>query len=243
MSSPEETRAKLIIWGHGSAKGEYLASHILQIEDFRSIEPIHPQGGPDGTKDCLCYWANTKCVAACWFPNNSNEKNFGAAKAKFESDLVGVAKNSAEGFVFITNKELALAERIALEGLAASAGCTFSRVYHLETLRMLLDSPGGVGIRLLILGIPMSLEEQQSFVERMLLDQRTLLSKYEKLIEQHHLALERYLPKMTAALEETMKTTIERAMAVRGSLPVKETSVDAVAGGTTVEAKDTDDER
>lgn len=216
----ESTRKALIVWGFGKPRGEYLAAHVLQLDGFSLVEPIHPQGGPDGLKDIICLHGKVKCVAACWFPNDSNQTSFAEAEAKFKNDLAGVVKNGAQGFVFVTNKHLTDGERQKLEGLAVGQGCAFCRIYHLETLRALLDSPNGVGVRLLILELEMSKEEQQAFVEETILRYYQLVANQQRLAEE---LLERQ-KEMNRVLEERMSAsitaTINQALAAKASLPV-----------------------
>ena len=95
-----------------------------------------------------------KWIAAAYFPNG--EKRFAQVQKKFVADLAGVAANHAEGFVFVTNQPLSLTER---EGLKDLAGDTPCEIYHLENLRVILDSILGVAIRQRYLGISASGED------------------------------------------------------------------------------------
>ncbi|WP_100877015.1 Fic family protein [Janthinobacterium sp. 64] len=71
-------------------------------------------------------------------------------------------KHHRNGFIFLTNQQLTVSERSTLEKIAAGKRkrCL---IYHLERLRVMLDSPAGYGLRLRRLGAAMSNEEQAAF--------------------------------------------------------------------------------
>ncbi len=170
MPSNTDTRAKLIIWGRGSAESEYLANDVLRIEGFLT-DPASPQGGPDGKKDLICWRNNIKFVAACWFPNDSNKKDFKAAKAKFLADAAGIMKNNAPGFIFLTNVSLTPDNKKLLVSEASNNGAKICEIYQLERIRGILDSPKGYGTRLKVLDIEMTKEEQVSYYESIRVEQ------------------------------------------------------------------------
>lgn len=159
---PHPTRTALMIWGNKSTDAEYLAAGILSIEKFEDIDPIHPQGGPDGIKDILCKKSKILHVAACYFPNNSNKIEYKELKNKFSQDLAGVKKNSAKGFIFLTNVEISNGNRKKLNTLAKNKKCVTCLIYHLERIRAILDRPIGFGLREKYLGIKMSQAEAVS---------------------------------------------------------------------------------
>ena len=103
-----------------------------------------------------------KWIAAANFA--SGEKTFGKLRKKFTADLAGVAKNNAEGFVFVTNQPLSITERAKLEDIAGSTPC---EIYHLERLRVTLDGLRSVHIRQQYLGIPITGEELAAAVGRL----------------------------------------------------------------------------
>lgn len=141
---------------------ERLAAGILSVEGYDDIDPQAPLGGPDDGKDILCAKAGRTYVAACYFPNT--QQTFAAIKSKFESDLESSTKHSPYGIVFITNQALTLGQRNELERLALENGRR-TVLYHLERLRVLLDSPIGYGLRLQFLQIAMSESDQIAFFE------------------------------------------------------------------------------
>jgi hypothetical protein len=215
---PEETRTRLTIWERSSAKGEYLAAQVLRLEKFTRIDPIHPLGGPDGKKDLICYWQDVRCVAACWFPNNSHEKTEAELLEKFEQDLAGVSQNGARGFVFVTNVAVRDGLRQQLDAMARQLGCLFCHIYHREALVPILDNGLGVGIRLLVLGIEMAAEEQQAFVETILSEQRELSKRLEQLMADTAQILKTLVPEPGKTLAEVIKGAVQEAMNTGGTV-------------------------
>lgn len=158
-----DTELKLKHWRGDQLGSERLAAAILHLEGFSAVDPQCPLGGPDGLKDVLCEKNDWKYVAAAYFP--ASDQKFQKTRKKFIGDLAGVAAHKADGIVFITNQVLTPGERVKLHDLASAKGHK-SLVYHLERLRAILDSPGGYGVRLEFLQVPLSLEEQLSFFSR-----------------------------------------------------------------------------
>jgi hypothetical protein len=131
---------------------------LLHIENFEAIDPQHPLGGPDGTKDLLCKRNGDRWVAAVYFP--PTESSFAEIRKKFIDDLAGVGKKSAKGFAFFCSQRLTIGQRQELD--AAASGIP-TEIYHLERIRGILDAPKGCGVRLEYLRIPMTEEEQWAF--------------------------------------------------------------------------------
>lgn len=154
----DETWNRLLNWTDSQKASERLAGQILAMEGFRSIDPSHPLGGPDGLKDLVCLKDNIRWVAAVFFPNG--KQPFSEIRAKFEDDAKGAVKNKAPGFVFVINQYLTVSQR---DGLIESAPVEHVEVYHLERIARILDTPVGYGIRLDFLDIEMTKEEQVSF--------------------------------------------------------------------------------
>jgi fido (protein-threonine AMPylation protein) len=155
-----DTELKLKFWRGDQIGAERLAATILHIDGFSSVDPQSPLGGPDGLKDLLCEKNGWRYIAAAYFP--TTDKKFNSIQEKFKHDLAGVAANSANGIVFLTNQSITPSQRDELSELAEGVGHK-SILYHLERLRALLDSPTGYGARLEFLDIDMSREEQLSF--------------------------------------------------------------------------------
>jgi hypothetical protein len=153
-----ETISRLREWGRDQAASERLGAHLLRMEGFKSVDPSHSLGGPDGLKDVVCEKDSKKWIGAAYFPRG--QQPFGLTKGKFQNDLAGVAANGAAGLAFVTNQELRLAERQELEQLAAPAEI---ELLHLERVGSILDSPACYGIRLEFLDIEMTRDEQLAF--------------------------------------------------------------------------------
>ena len=151
------THQILINWDKGSTFAERMSGKILGLEGYSDIDPQSPAGGPDGTKDLICYKDDKKYVVGCYFP--IEQKKFKDISDKFNGDFEGVSKNNADGFIFITNQKITPTERMAL-----CSGHIDSTIYHGERICGILDSPKGYGVRLEYLGIELTKEEQLSFL-------------------------------------------------------------------------------
>lgn len=144
-----ETWLRLLHWQKGQADSERLAADILCLEEFQSIDPAHPLGGPDGLKDIVMEKNGVRWIAAAHFPNG--DKGFRSVEKKFVADFAGVAANNAKGFAFVTNQPLHIKSKSTLEDHATNCLC---EIYDLERLRVILDSFSGVRIRERYLDIP-----------------------------------------------------------------------------------------
>lgn len=154
-----ETWHRLLDWDRGQAAAERLAAQILMIEGYKSVDPSHPLGGPDGLKDVKCIKDAKHWIGACFFPRG--QKSFQEIKEKYSSDICGVSKNEASGIVFITNQELRLTERDELHQISEDIELD---LIHLERLATLLNKPASYGTRLEFLDIEMTKEEQLAFL-------------------------------------------------------------------------------
>jgi hypothetical protein len=179
----------LINWDKGQAFAERMAAKILVVEGYEDIDPQCPVGGRDGTKDILCCRDDKSLVVGCYFPNG--QKTETEINTKFSDDYAGVAKNNADGFVFVTNQKITPGERISL--CKDRPNCT---IYHGERVCGVLDSPKGYGIRLEYLGIELSKEEQLSYLNS-------------------HLDLKEQYEDLKQTLESLKKVTNEIAGAIR----------------------------
>ena len=156
------TENKLKDWRFGQAQAERLAASILSLRAYEDIEPQAPLGGGDGAKDILCSRGGNNYVAAVYFP--STNKTYSQIKSKFISDLKGVVKNKRNGFIFITNKALTVKNRDDLKKIALKEDAVQDCViFHLESIKVILDQPVGYGIRLEYLRIKLTKEEQFSY--------------------------------------------------------------------------------
>ena len=157
-TSGDETWHRLLLWIKGQKSSERLSAHILAADGYKAINPSDPLGGPDGIKDFIMRKNNITWIGAAFFPNG--QQDFKKIKVKFTSDLAGVKRNNVRGLSFITNQELSIGERQALNKIAKPITVD---IYHLERISSILDRPENYGIRLEYLDIELSKEEQLSF--------------------------------------------------------------------------------
>ena len=106
----------------------------------------------------LCEFNNFKWIGAAYFPRG--QQSFNEIKKKYRHDLEGVYRNEAKGIAFITNQELSLMERKILEEMDKTVDV---RIYHLERIANIFNTPKMYGIRLEYLEIEMTKEEQLSY--------------------------------------------------------------------------------
>lgn len=145
-------------------------------DEFLSVNPSHPLGGPDGIKDILCSKDGKKWVAGAYFPRG--QKSFSDIKDKFISDSRGKDANGVDAFVFVTNQELKLSER---EELISEVDFP-TDIYHLERISLMLNSPPLYGVRLEFLDIEMTKEEQLAFMaarDKVIVDMQAGIARIE----------------------------------------------------------------
>jgi len=138
----DETWHRLREWTNCQAPSERLAAQILLHEDYQDLEPNHPLGGRDGTKDAVCKKNGQEWLMAVYFPRGQQE--FRDIKEKFLDDLKGVELNKADALAFVTNQELRLAER---KDLCQAARPIPVELFHLERITTILDKPKMNGVR------------------------------------------------------------------------------------------------
>jgi hypothetical protein len=138
----DETWHRLRDWTSGQARSERLGVQVLLNEGFVSVDPSHPLGGPDGGKDAVCLKDGNRWVMAVHFPRG--ESTFTSIRKKFLEDVAGASAQAPYGIAFVTNQELALAER---ESLKESAAPLAVDLYHLERIATILDSPPMAEVR------------------------------------------------------------------------------------------------
>jgi len=155
-----ETEFKLLNWRGDSLNAERMCADILIMQDFESVDPQSPLGGPDGKKDILCKKSDWEYVAAVYFP--PLPKTFNDIKKKFIGDYEGVEKNSVNGIIFMTNQKLTPANKKKLKSITDKDNkkCI---IYDNEAIRGLLDSGLGLPIRLQHLKIKLNETDQIAF--------------------------------------------------------------------------------
>ena len=161
-------------WRLGQVIAERLCAGLLRISGYVGVDPQAPLGGPDGKKDIVAWRDGRKYVAACYFPTTA--VTFSQIEKKYTSDYVGVAGSGADGFVFFVNQMLTVGERTRLQAIGNRE---VDEIYHLERIRGELDGPRGYGLRLEYLQIPMSPEEQVSWLNTLQQDTVQRLIKNE----------------------------------------------------------------
>jgi hypothetical protein len=187
------TETDLRDWRGGQTNAERLCAGILAINGFVDIDPQAPLGGPDDKKDILAKREGHQYVCAVYFP--PTHQTFAAIEKKFLEDREGVARHDADGFVFFVNQPLSLGQRQALQ----DAGEPLDELFHLERLRLILDSPNGYGLRLEFLRKAMSVEEQISFFSTLHEDLTRQLLKNQRVEEKLDTVIER-----TTLIEKTL---------------------------------------
>lgn len=156
-----ETRFKLQQWVDSSGCSEGLAAQVIAHEGFKEIEPIHPHGGRDGSKDAICKKNEKIWIMAVYFPRG--EKKFTELKKKFLGDLKGVKSNNANGIVFITNQDVTDSQR---KSLITKGKPYLVDLFPLVRVTHILDLPAMHGVRKQFLGI--SFEATESLKEQKL---------------------------------------------------------------------------
>jgi hypothetical protein len=206
-----ETWNRLNTWTDGQAPAERLAAQILHVDGFVDIDPVHPLGGRDGLKDIVCEYKGKKYIGAVYFPRG--QKSFTELKTKFLGDLEGVERNEVDGIAFVTNQEITLGEREALEELA---GTTLIEIYHLERIVHILDTPQCYGIRQEYLSIDVSKDE----LSALLAENKAAIEKNQQLLEEN-----RTLMNDLKTVTERMLNVVENPNFLKAEDTMKEVKV------------------
>lgn len=143
----DETWHRLSNWTNGQAPSERLAVQVLYQSGYGAIDPSHPLGGPDGTKDAVMQRDGEKWIMAAYFPRG--QQSFTTIKAKLASDYLGVSKHKAHGLAFVTNQEISIGDRRILSEAVSGA----LDLYHLERVVSILDMPMMASVRMQFLQI------------------------------------------------------------------------------------------
>jgi len=200
MQGAQLTEERLRNWlDSNQVQRERMCLALLSLNKrYTNIRPRRPKGGPDGSRDIeAVYEDQFEVWGAVGFRNSAsdspNDKKW--LSDKFSSDLESAltAHNNLKGFVFLTNVDLTPGEENKLKQEALAMGLAHVEVFYRERLRILLDSPEGLGLRFQYLGIPLSEAEQAAFFERfgtqleeMMLQQFSAVDKKLQRIEFFH---------------------------------------------------------
>lgn len=176
-------RNALINWGRGHPDSAYLACGILKLEGAADVNPVHPQGGPDGGVDIFCTYQGVACVAAVHFPNDATSVSFAKIRKKFAGDLAGLQKNGRDGFLFVTNVPLSKAENDELERDGTSAGSKLTMIFSLERLVAVFTDPRSWVLRRDYLGIELTMADTLAATQAMLLDERRAREEHQGKIQ------------------------------------------------------------
>jgi fido (protein-threonine AMPylation protein) len=209
------TEGELRDWRLGSIMAERLAAAILSLEGFLDIDPQATLGGGDDKKDILASRDGKRWIAAVYFPPTA--PTFSSIKSKFEGDYEGVARHGADAFAFFINKQLTLRQRDTLKGLTGVP----TELYHLERIRAILDTPGGYGVRLEYLRIPMTLEEQIAFLDQ---QHRVLGGQVATLLELPGAVAPEAVAQTLNAIEQTLTALVPHAATSSIAVPPAELS-------------------
>ena len=173
MQGTQFTEERLRSWlDSNQVQRERMCVALLSLnKKYSHIRPRRPKGGPDGSRDLEARYDNQFEVwGAVGFRNSANDSPSDKkwVSNKFSSDLESslVANEKLKGFVFLTNIDLTPGEENKLKQKALSRGVAHVEIFYRERLRILLDSPEGLGLRFQYLGIPLSEAEQAAFFER-----------------------------------------------------------------------------
>lgn len=229
MTEGKETWHRLLQWDRGQTPAERLAAIILHYDRFQNIDPSHPLGGKDGLKDMVLSYEGSKWICGVYF--SRGQQTFTEIKNKFKHDLKGVKENDAHGFAFITNQELRLSERTALNNLDSGISI---EIYHLERIASILNTPQNYGVRMEFLDIEMSKEEQLAYFaahEKRMLKFESILEKFEisldnyrtihqeDYVDENDYDMPRNMEEIGCALEEFLdKIWFDRHMSLRYSV-------------------------
>jgi hypothetical protein len=173
MPGPQLTEERLRSWlDANQVQRERMCIALLSLNrKYSNVRPRRPKGGPDGGRDIEAVYEDRYEVwGAVGFRNSANDspEDKRWVKEKFLSDLnTALEENpSLKGLVFFTNVDLTPSEENELIKEAKSRGFAWIEVFYRERLRILLDSPEGLGLRFQYLGIPLTEEEQAAFFEK-----------------------------------------------------------------------------
>lgn len=184
MNSAQLTEERLRCWlDSNQVQRERMCLALLSLNrKYSNIKPRRPKGGPDGSRDIEAVYDERYDIwGAVGFRNSANDspEDKKWVKNKLIDDLNNALqqKSDLQGFVFFTNVDLTPLEEVELRNLVISKGPVIVEIFYRERLRILLDSPAGLGLRYQYLGIPLSEAEQAAFFERFGTELETLMLK------------------------------------------------------------------
>ena len=172
-AGPRLTEERLKSWlDADQAQQKRLCVALLSLaRGYTDVKPRRPKGGPDGARDLTAVFGDSLVIwGAVGFRNSVSDSTEDKrwVRKKFQDDLEDAlnANGDLKGFVFFTNVDLTPAEQTQLADHARSKGIRKFELFYRERLRILLDSPEGLGFRYQYLGITLSDAEQAAFFGR-----------------------------------------------------------------------------
>jgi hypothetical protein len=169
MSTVRLTEERLRTWALAQEERERMCLGVLAVDPrYSSVKPRRPKGGPDGGHDIEAVYCDQQIVwGGVGFRNNAidsaEDKTW--VRTKFTSDISAALAKDPDlwGFLFFTNMDLTPSEVAELDAIAKEKGVSFVDIFYRERLRIVLDSPRGLGLRFQHLGVPLSEAEQAAF--------------------------------------------------------------------------------
>lgn len=156
-----ETWHRLLEWTSGQAPSEFLAAQAAHAERFEDYDPSHPVGGRDGGRDAVATRDGRRYTVAVYFPRGQQSPK--TTREKLVADYAGAAANHADGMLVVTNQEMRLAERAAVQEAVGGELV----LLHLAKLASILDRPAMHAVRQEFLGIPAVVPTALSSPERL----------------------------------------------------------------------------
>ena len=173
MEVPSLTEERLRSWLDGNQPSrERMCLALLALDRrYSSVKPRRPKGGPDGGRDIEALLDGQHVIyGAVGFRNSAGDSLADKTwvRKKFVSDLKAALGSNPDlrAFVFLTNVDLTPSEQAHLAKKAANLNIESVDIFWRERLRILLDSPDGLGLRYQYLAIRLSDAEQAAFFSR-----------------------------------------------------------------------------
>ena len=169
MSTVRLTEERLRTWALAQEERERMCLGILALDPrYSNVKPRRPKGGPDGSRDIEAVFSDRETVwGGVGFRNNAIDSTEDKTwvRTKFNADISAAIAEAPNlwGFVFLTNVDMTPSEVSELESTAKAQGLSFIEIFYRERLRIVLDSPRGLGLRYQHLGVSLSEPEQAAF--------------------------------------------------------------------------------
>jgi hypothetical protein len=153
MSTVRLTEERLRTWTLAQEERERMCIGIPALDPrYSNVKPRRPKGGPDGGRDLEAIYSDRETVwGGVGFRANATDstEDKSWAREKFSADISSALAEAPTlwGFVSFTNIDLTPREVNEIETTAKSRGLSFVEIFYRERLRIVLDSPRGLGLR------------------------------------------------------------------------------------------------